>query len=240
MFHLSHFNVPGKAYLRAGLDRLERVYDTYQLSRCVKALRSGAQSRDEILHTARSAWGNEGWSADIAYLAETAERVQRCAGPILECGSGLTTILAGAIAEHRGVSLFSLEQDAQWFSIIQRALARTRVRVAVFHAPLRHYGDFVWYDLKGIELPRRFDLVLCDGPAVYEPWSPGIQAQWRVGLLPVLNAAGTSVREVLCDDMEEPRAALLLDRWRNEFGCDHEIIATKYGRCAVVYPGRNA
>jgi hypothetical protein len=206
----------------------------------VEALRSGIPIHHQLLHTARSAWGNAGWSADIAYLTETVERVQRSAGPILECGTGLTTILAGAIAERRGASLISLEQDAKWFSVIQRALARYRLPVAVFYAPLRQYDEFVWYDLKGIELPRYFDLALCDGPAVYEPWSPEIRAQWRVGLLPVLRAAGTSVREVLCDDMEEPRAALLLDRWRKELDVDQEIISTDHGCCAVVHPRWNA
>ena len=69
--------------------------------------------------------------------------------------------------------------------------------------------------------------MLCDGPAVLEPWGPEIRAAWRVGVLPVLSKQGITVDEVLLDDADEPRAARLLERWRRDFGCEPEVSARR-------------
>lgn len=229
-------NFPGKQYIRGLAASLRRAVDDYQLSRCVDALRSGAPIDREVLRTARRAWGNEAWSADLRYLEEATARVARCTVPILECGTGLTTLLACAVAERNRVPVYSLEQDRQWANVVERALERHRLVVHVSYAPLVRYGNFVWYDLTGIDLPRRFGLVLCDGPAVLEPWSREIQLQWRVGVLPVLAAKGITTDEVLLDDADEPRAPRLMEHWRREFGCEEHIIATSDGDIAVMRP----
>lgn len=54
-------------------------------------------------------WGNGDWSALDEYLTECVRHALVCKGPILECGSGLTTILVGAIAKKRNSTMWSLE-----------------------------------------------------------------------------------------------------------------------------------
>ena len=226
----------GKRQLKSFIASARRAVDDHRLGRCVDRLRSGAPIDLELLRTARSAWGNEAWSADLRYLEEGTTRASRSTAPILECGTGLTTLLACAVAERTGVPVHCLEQDASWVEVVRGALARYGLSAHVSYAPLVPQDDFVWYDLRGIELPKRFGLVLCDGPAVLEPWSPEIRAGWRAGVLPVLAKQGIAVDEVLLDDADEPRAARLLERWRVEFGCEEVVIGTSDGATAVVRP----
>src|SRR5713101_1399012 len=56
----------------------------------------------EMLVDLQIAWGNEGYAARTDFLQEVAERAVITSGPILECGSGLTTILFGLLAGRRG------------------------------------------------------------------------------------------------------------------------------------------
>src|SRR5207237_8682566 len=44
-------------------------------------------------------WANKSWSASEDYLVSCSQHAMACHGPILECGSGLTTILVGLIAQ---------------------------------------------------------------------------------------------------------------------------------------------
>jgi hypothetical protein len=226
----------GKRQLKALIESARRAIDHRRLGHVVDALRSGAPVDRELLRTARRAWGNEAWSADLGYLEEGTTRASRSAAPILECGTGLTTLLACAVAERKGIPVYCLEQDAGWTEVVQDALARYGLSARVSYAPLVPHDDLVWYDISAIELPRKFGLVLCDGPAVLEPWSPEIRAGWRAGVLPVLSKRGIAVDEVLLDDADEPRAARLLERWRADFGCEEVVLGTADGATAVVRP----
>ncbi len=226
----------GKRQIEALVGSARRALDCRRLGRVVDALRSGAPIDRELLRTARRAWGNESWSAHLRYLEEGTKRASRSSAPILECGTGVTTLLACAVAERKGVPVYCLEQDPGWAEVVKDALARYGLSARVSHAPLVRHGDLAWYDIRGIELPRRFGLVLCDGPAVLEPWSPEIRAAWQAGVLPVLREEGIAVDEVLLDDADEPRAASLLERWRLEFDCEEVVFGTAEGATAVIRP----
>ena len=228
---------PLKRYVRqALLEPAKRRIDDWVLGRAIKSLRGSGSVDQALLRSMRRAWGNEAYSADLSYLGEVATRVSSCRGPVLECGSGLTTILAGVLTEARGVIVYTLEQDRGWADVIERALTRYRIRhVQVIYAPLQHYDGFVWYDRTAmLELPKWFELVVCDGPAVLEHWGPTVHAQWRYGVLPALAAQSASAGEVLLDDAEEPRAQALLRRWQEEFGTSHRMIHSADGASAVV------
>lgn len=105
--------------------------------------------------------------------------------------------------------------------------------VELRYAPLLEYDGYVWYDVEKLELPGYFELVICDGPAVFEEWGAA-HAQWRYGVLPVLAGKGTRIGEILLDDANEPRATDLLLRWQQEFGMNHRMLQTADGDCALV------
>jgi hypothetical protein len=225
------FPTPLKRAARSVVGALSRFADDRRLKRACASLKEGNGDRREVLTALRRAWGNESFSADVAYLTESARRVEAQRLPILECGSGVTTLVAGALSP---VPVLSLEQDAEWAEFVRRRLDLCGIRgVTVLHAPLARYGDYVWYDLNGVTLPPRFGFVMCDGPAVFESEGDCYPA-WRYGVLPALGERGVRVDEILLDDATEPRAPRLLERWEKEFGMRHVLLRSAEGDCAVV------
>lgn len=227
-----------KQVVRQGvLDPLQRQVSDRRLRKLVGSFRANPSPDRDLLEQFRRAWGNESFSADVTYVSEVVSSVSRCSAPVLECGSGLTTLVAGLVGEKRDVTVLSLEQDREWAGFVTQRLRTNGIHnVELRYAPLRNYGGFVWYDVESVALPERFELVLCDGPAVFEEWGEA-HAQWRYGVLPVLTSRGVKVDRVLLDDATEPRAAGLLRRWHQEFGMGHTLIRAIDGDCAVVSAG---
>ena len=67
----------------------------------------------------RQGWGNEGYSADTSYLEAIRHWASRVHGPILECGSGLTTLLLGIVARDQVTTLeqTSISRNATFRSL---------------------------------------------------------------------------------------------------------------------------
>src|SRR6266566_2003459 len=133
---------PWKQAARAALQR-------QQLRRAMRHLVSlpiGTVPDHRLLAELRSAWDNEGFTADLDYLAEVARLAAATPGPVLECGSGLTTLLLGALAGRRGVEVWSLEHDADWRRRVSVALREHITdQVYLWLSPLTDYGEFDWY-----------------------------------------------------------------------------------------------
>jgi hypothetical protein len=131
-------------------------------------------------------------------LAALADAIQHARGPILECGAGVSTLIAGVCAAAKGLSVWTLEQDPRWTEIVSSRTGNLP-NVAILHAPLWQS----WYDVRGLALPPVFDLALCDGP--YEPLPGPAGYQCRVGLL---TTQAFKVRTVLVDDAQQSTAVL--------------------------------
>lgn len=175
--------------------------------------RAGVVS-DDVLADMRAAYGND-WAPDLPYLSAMVERMLDADEDCLDCGSGLTTLIAGALAEIPRVKVWSLEQDAGWSRVIAGQLKALGLpSVTLWHAPLRNYGEFTWYDLAGRTLPPRFSYVFCDGPAVVpSAWPPDVYSRWRMGVVPVLQGLKIPFKEILLHDGDDPRAPELMAQW---------------------------
>lgn len=212
----------------------EALKDALRERRWRRALRraaslpAGERPSRELLAELQAGWGNESFAARTDYLEEVAARGLETRGPVLECGSGLTSVLLGLTAGRRGFETWSLEHYTEWRERVASALARGRVeRVRVCDAPLRSYDGFDWYDPPLASMPEAFALVVCDGP-------PGMTKGGRYGLLPVMRERLGAGAIILLDDAEREGEADVLGRWSREARLTSEMRETPTGAYAVV------
>ena len=174
-----------------------------------------APGRD-VLTELLQAWGEDGYRAESGYLETVTRWATQTPGPVLEIGSGLTTLILGSIMSRRGLPVWTLEHHPDYFRNTEARLKRySLTNVHLTLAPLRDYGDFYWYDPPLGELPRDFSLIVADGP-------PGDVKGGRFGLLPVLRSHFANGAVVLLDDAERPKEKAVLQKWANEYGLSHE------------------
>jgi hypothetical protein len=153
-------------------------------------------------------WGNDTFSARHDFLAALLSYGRRAAGPILECGSGLSTVVLAKVTRQ---PVWSLEHDPGWRKCTQEALDTYGCSQAhVLWAPLRSYGEFAWYDPPLARMPSDFALVVCDGPPLGTPGG-------RYGLLPLMRSRVRPGCVVLLDDVGRPAETGVADRWVSEF-----------------------
>lgn len=219
--------------VRLLLDTVDQRRRARQLAQGVAALREQARAgriASSLVADIHAAWGNTSWSADASFVTEMAERTLASAGPFLDCGSGLSTIVVGAIAEERGARVWSLEQDSAWHEHVRAALVAHKIlSVDLRHASLSIQGDYAWFDIDPRRLPRWFAHVYCDGPSVLpDEWPEPQYSNWRGGVVPILRSLGIGFDEILLDDAEDPRCPILRERWAAH-GIRTEIVSTATG-----------
>ena len=164
-------------------------------------------------------WGNEAWSARDEYLAACIQQALTTSGPILECGSGLSSVLIGAVAKKRGLSHWVLEHQAKWADKVQSHLNSYGLDSLVHTNPLKNYGDFDWYDINVEGLSGDFGLVVCDGP-------PSRTKGGRYGLAPVLKAKLNPGCVILLDDGYRKEEVEIALRWKAEMPATFDIKGT--------------
>jgi Methyltransferase domain len=180
-------------------------------------------SRAKALPHLRTAWGNLGFTADVSYLLATLDYAAGERGQVLECGSGLTTLLLALVAPN---AVWALEHMEEWQSRVQTRLRLAGTEAHVLLAPLTSYGRFQWYEVPAT-LPREFRLVVCDGP-------PGTTSGGRYGLLPLLGDRLPKGTVILLDDAQRLDEQGVLQRWEKEAGWRHTIKDSDAGAYAVV------
>jgi len=188
----------------------------------------GVVPTTEMLIELQDGWANDGFAARIDLLHEVAQRAATTNGPILECGSGMTTLLMGLLAGRRGVKTYSLEHIEEWRGRVLEAIEHFEIpNVEILPAPIRDYDGFSWYDVPLADLPKNFDLVICDGP-------PGETLGGRYGLMPVVGDRLQTGAVVLLDDTERTGELEVLQRWMNEGSFDVTMHESDNGSFAVL------
>ena len=223
---------PLKRLLPAQIKRPARkavlLYLFRQAMRDAAGLQPGEVPSRELLRRLRVGWDNQGWDAKLDYFETIVNQAAATEGPILECGSGLTTLLLGQVAGSRKVQTWSLEHNPLWHQRVSSALKSHHIDgVNLCFSPLRTYEGFNWYDPPLTEMPSKFGLVICDGP-------PDLSNGGRYGLLPVLGGRLEKGAVILFDDAREPGQPEVLRRWSTEHGMRVELRETEEVSFAVV------
>jgi hypothetical protein len=156
-----------------------------------------------------------------AYLHHMAQKAVATEGDVLECGSGLSTLLLAITAARRGLHVHTFEHNPVCHRRLQGLIDRYHLRNIQLHqTPIRSYGDFDWYDCKPDLLSRRFRLVICDGPTRH------LTDSGRYGLLPVMRERLDPLCKVILDDSHHSLDRRVIHRWRRE----HSIEVQSFGR----------
>lgn len=140
------------------------------------------------------------WGAREDVLAIAIRLAKEADGPIIEAGSGLTTILMAAVTDQ---TVYCLEHDPVYAAKLRQMCVEAGVRnVGLCHVPIRDG----WYDLHGFNgLPDHFALGLNDGP-------PRLDGD-RMNFFRKL-----SCDVVICDDADDLRYRERLKERAEEFG----------------------
>ena len=165
-----------------------------------------------------AAWGNPGWSAGTEFLGAAVAAARKAQGPILECGSGLSTLLMGTVTTGIGNTIWALEHNPEWGQRVQREIDRWHLNsVHLCVAPLKDYGEYSWYDPPRDGLPERFSLVICDGPPADTPGG-------RYGLLPTIRERLDRSTVILLDDAVREDERQIGERWATELGSECRVL----------------
>jgi hypothetical protein len=209
---IKHF-LPMTLRIRAG-DSYRNFRFNRAFRRFLKKPRSCSKPDNSLLKELRDNWNNSGWSADEEYLISVMKSTLNARGTVLECGSGLTTLLAAVCAEERGVSLIAFEHNEKWADRVRFYLEKYRIYSAsVITTPLISYEneDFDWYRVPDNKFEKPFSLVICDGP-------PGSTRGGRYGLVPVMKRYLSPTFRILLDDAERDEEKKIAERWSKETG----------------------
>jgi hypothetical protein len=187
---------------------------------------------EQVLDDLVYGWNNGGWLALHDYLMACVVEARRATGPILECGSGLTTLVVGAVARETGNELWSLEHLPEWRAKVSTELRRFKIgSVRLCDAPLVTYPGFTWYEPPLASMPEAFSLVVCDGPPAETPGG-------RYGLLPVMRDRLAPDAVILLDDLVRVDEQEVVNRWVSETNSWSQILGTRRQLARVTFNNR--
>ena len=136
---------------------------------------------------------------------------------ILECGSGLSTLIMAPIAEKTGVEIISLEDNVFWGERVTRELGKHGLKKSILHhVKLIKYDDFDWYDTASIEIGE-IDLCICDAP-------PGSTRGGRTGLFHLHGDKFIKGGKILVDDMIRQEEQDMVSDWKRLKNFDISIL----------------
>ena len=146
---------------------------------------------------------------------------------IVECGSGVSTVVIGNLLRQRGRGhLYSLEDDEAWYNSTSELLAKQGLEqyVTFVFAPLQPVDGFDletrWYAqdkvraaLQGVE---HVDLILVDGPK-------SLTTRSRVAALPFFVPWMDNHTLLVLDDAKRPQERAVLEEWRQKFDVETDL-----------------
>lgn len=130
---------------------------------------------------------------------------------IVECGSGMSTVVLARLLRERGDgALVALEHDGHWAALVEEQLRREDLGAiaGVHYAPLG--GEPPWYDLHDSDrLPDAVDLLVVDGPPAFDPG----HGTRRAPALPWFSDRLVVGATVILDDIDRDGEREVLSLW---------------------------
>lgn len=186
----------------------QRLFWPFYFRIYLKTVEKGEIPQRKLIQKLIDTWGNQGFSAKIDFCETIVETGYKADKLIFECGSGLSTLLLGAIAKKNNVKIISLEHMSFWAEKIQKELSKYKLmNNEVLVRPLVNYGDFFWYESDDILLPD-IGLCVCDAP-------PGSTFGGRKGFLYKFKDNLKKGACILVDDTSREAEKEMIEEWEN-------------------------
>ena len=130
---------------------------------------------------------------------------------IVECGSGMSTVVLARLLRERGEGgLVALEHDSRWAALVEEQLRSEGLSgiARVHYAPLGARPP--WYDLHDSDrLPAEVDLLIVDGPPAFDPG----HGTRRAPALPWFENRLLDGATVILDDIDRDGEREVLSLW---------------------------
>lgn len=138
--------------------------DHPDFERAMLAVKNGT-AVDKDFETIVNASGNASYTMPASSLATCYREAKNAQGDILECGTGLSTIVMGLALAGTDHRIYALEHDLAWLRKTTAWLQRYDVtNINLIYAPLFPHENGDWYGVRADELPSQFDIAVIDGP----------------------------------------------------------------------------
>ncbi len=206
--------------LKAPFRVVRTIRQRATLGRGLRGIQHGDFS-DRTLQDLRDGWGDDGFLAFEDLLQAVIEFSRKESRPILEIGSGLSTLVLAAL----GKEATTFEHEREFYDQTLSHLKRYNLKGDVRLAPLKSYGEFDWYTVP--DHLGQFGLIIADGP-------PGTTKGGRYGLAPVLRDHFKNNAVILLDDVQRPSERDTLERWQREFGYTYTTRTDKHGHAIGI------
>ena len=175
-----------------------------------------------------------GWAASPDFLLAVADEVLgRRPRTVVECGSGVSTLVASRCLQLNGSGhLYSLEHDAHYGDRTRRMLQKYGLAdwATVLNAPLHSEPSATpWYSEDAIPQDLApIEVLIVDGPpAATSPLA-------RYPALPRLIPRMASIARVLLDDADRDDEREIVKRWEKEFPEWHKVESDRCEKGLVV------
>jgi hypothetical protein len=184
-------------------DRSLRTRD-YRLSQLIAAIRASLENDwqpYEHIEQLHKYWTDTESRPRRNYRSHAMYTALKSEGAIFECGSGLTTLLLGLAAEKSGTPVMALEHDPSRHQRIVEMLETNHIHpVDMRHTPLVPDHEYLRYDVSGITLPERIQLIVSEISP--QTWSGSA----RDGMVPLLQSRMGSCGKILVGGYRVKRA----------------------------------
>lgn len=160
-----------------------------------------------------------GWAAEPELIENILKEIYITKPDIIfEIGSGTSSILSAMLLNKIGKgSIISIDHDARYYDSNQSDIDRYGVSelVSLHHAPLKvqqvNGNSYNWYDINGIEINAKIDLLVIDGP----PSKTNKLA--RYPSVPMLYEHLSDDAVIILDDASRPDEIEMVKHWTNEY-----------------------
>jgi predicted O-methyltransferase YrrM len=203
----------GKMVLKDSLGASLRRQTKTSLRWMALKIKEGAKL-DTFIEATKAYKNHWGASADVLQIASGLAKASQL--PILEMGSGLSTIVLAASTEQQ---VWAVEHDPRYAADIEEMAGQAGVKnIALASAGLKDG----WYDLEAEmpSLPAQFGLAFVDGP----PRVHGTRMKF-------FETFGHRCEVILCDDADDAAYAKKLKAWAEANGRKYQ----SDGRAAVIH-----